>query len=237
MSTFDETPLFFRNNIWQDESKSICKDLRDDLVFKISHCNESVASNSVCRYASTFKFLKMWSYHNDCSSFIRSVWSNQAFGSPMQILSQKLKRLKDELKVWNKNIFGDIHNQVKATFAKVDDIQQLINISGYSDELMHQEKLAKIDLENVLNIEEVYWKEKAKIKWHCDGDRNTAFFHRTARIKQAYKKISYLRIDDTIVTEPNQIASHVVTHFTNLFTGNNDVHDNGLVDEVIPHMV
>jgi hypothetical protein len=40
------------------------------------------------RYISNFKFLEMWSYHNDCSSFINSVWNKQIFGSPMQILSQ-----------------------------------------------------------------------------------------------------------------------------------------------------
>jgi len=40
---------------------------------------------------------------------------------------------------------------------------------------MEQEKLAQINLENVLNMEESYWKEKSKVKWQCDGDRNTAF--------------------------------------------------------------
>jgi len=34
------------------------------------------------RYISNFKFLKMWSYHSDCSNFINSVWNKQVFGSP-----------------------------------------------------------------------------------------------------------------------------------------------------------
>jgi len=50
----------------------------------------------------------------------------------MQILIQKIKILKSELKVWNKNIFGDIHNQVKDLVAKLDEIQYNINIIGYS---------------------------------------------------------------------------------------------------------
>jgi hypothetical protein len=59
------------------------------------------------RYASNFKFLKMWSLHNECSKLISQIWSTQVFGSPMHILSHKLKLLKGELKTWNKNVFGD----------------------------------------------------------------------------------------------------------------------------------
>lgn len=179
----------------------------------------------------------MWSHHEDCSNFVKTVWSLQTFGSPMQILSQKLKRLKEGLKVWNKNIFRDIHKQVKKSVDKLDQIQYSINIAGGTDDLLNQEKLAKIELERALNIEEEFWKEKARINWHCDGDRNTAFFHRTAKIKQAFKKITSLRIENTVITQQDQIANHVVAHFSNIFTTNNQVQDNGLVEEVIPALV
>jgi len=74
----------------------------------------------------------MWSYHNNYSNLIKTVWRKQTLGSSMQILIQKIKILKSELKVWNKNIFGDIHNQVKDLVAKLDEIQYNINIIGYS---------------------------------------------------------------------------------------------------------
>ena len=80
----------------------------------------------------------MWSHHEDCSNFLKTVWSLHTFGSPMQILSQKLKRLKEELKVWNKNIFGDIHKQVKKSVDKLDHIQHSINIVGGTDDLLNQ---------------------------------------------------------------------------------------------------
>jgi len=82
-----------------------------------------------------------------------------------------------------------------------------------------------------------FWSEKARIKWHSDGDRNTAYFHRSAKIKQAYKKISTLRVDDTLITDQEQIAEHVISHFTNLFSNENVVNDNGIIEEVIPPLV
>lgn len=87
------------------------------------------------RYISNFKFLKMWSHHQDCSNFINNVWNKQVFGSPMQILSQKLKILKGELKTWNKNVFGNIHINVKNSVEKLDAIQEDINISGYKNKM------------------------------------------------------------------------------------------------------
>ncbi|CAJ2645220.1 unnamed protein product [Trifolium pratense] len=179
----------------------------------------------------------MWSYHKDCFNFIKTVWSNQIFGSPMQILCKKLKILKDELKIWNKNDFGNIQNQVSNAVNKLNEIQQKIHDDGYTDCLMSQENLAKVELEAVLNMEEAYWHEKARVKWHNEGDRNTAFFHRTCKIKQAYKRISAIRIDDVITTEPDLITSHVVNHFQNLFTCDNAILDNGLIEEVIPELV
>lgn len=62
--------------------------------------------------ACIFQFLKMWSHHNDYSNLVKTVWNNQNLGSSMFVLSQNLKLLKDELKICNKNIFGNIHLEV-----------------------------------------------------------------------------------------------------------------------------
>jgi hypothetical protein len=106
-------------------------------------------------------------------------------------------------------------------------IQQEINAYGSNDTPMQQEKLAKIDLEKDLNMEEDLWQEKARVKWHYDGDRNNAFFHKTAQIKQAYKKIASLKNEDTTITHPNQVENHLVSHFTSPFISSNEVQDNG----------
>jgi N-acetyl-beta-hexosaminidase len=48
---------------------------------------------------------------------------------------------------------------------------------------MNKENLAKISLEKALDVEEMFWQEKARVNWHCHGDRNAAFFHRVTKIK------------------------------------------------------
>jgi len=45
------------------------------------------------------------------------------FGSPMYILSQKLKHLKNNLIEWNKNVFGNIHEHLNIAEQEVQRIQ------------------------------------------------------------------------------------------------------------------
>jgi hypothetical protein len=155
----------------------------------------------------------------------------------MQKLSHKLKILKGELKTWNKTVFGDINKEVRNAVANLDIIQNCINRDGYTDTLVKQEMLVKETLENALNMEELFWQEKSRAKWHCQGDRNTGFFHRVTKIKQAYKKINSIRVDNNILVDPELISNHIVNHFTSLFYDNNSTLDNGLVEETIPKLI
>ncbi|MCH86209.1 RNA-directed DNA polymerase (Reverse transcriptase) [Trifolium medium] len=55
--------------------------------------------------------------------------------------------------------------------------------------------------------------------------------------KLLYKLIIVLRDGDNVITETSEIASIIVNHFQNLFTTNNVLQDNNLIDNVIPHLV
>lgn len=127
-------------------------------------------------HASSFKFMKMWAEHDDCFNLIATSWNTSVSGYPMFILSQKLKTLKNALKSWNKDKFGNVHAKVKSAEENVNRIQQQISISGYSDALMDQEKITQYDLNQALHFQELFWKEKSVIDWQNAGDRYTSFF-------------------------------------------------------------
>jgi hypothetical protein len=85
------------------------------------------------QHSSSFKFWKMWISHPDCAKVIQNSWNVNVVGCPMYVLSEKLKRLKVELKTWNKNVFGNIHEIVKLARSKVDSIQVLLDTNGPTD--------------------------------------------------------------------------------------------------------
>lgn len=134
-------------------------------------------------YSSSFKFFKMWSSHPDCIKVVSEVWSSSIVWCPMFILSQKLKMLKLRLKTWSKVTFGDVNKRVESAMAKVDQVQQVIISAGYSDVLFDQEKEVQLELQQGLSCQEDFWKEKARIDWHINGDRNTEFFTKLPKLE------------------------------------------------------
>jgi len=76
-----------------------------------------------------------------------------------------------------------------------------------------------------------------KIKWHSEGDRNTAYFHRVAKIKNASNLITSISNGDTVLTDPEDISEHIVNHFSSIFNNTPNTIDNGLVNEVIPSLI
>lgn len=97
-------------------------------------------------YPTSFKFMSMWNSHNDCKRLIKDVWSTDIHGCPIYRLSQKLKLLKKELKIWNKSVFGDVHLQVQKTQETLDCVQAKIDSDGCSDLLLDQQISAQFTL-------------------------------------------------------------------------------------------
>jgi len=42
-----------------------------------------------------------------------------------------------------------------------------------------------------MDMQEIFWQEKSKVKWHLDGHRNTVFFHIIAKIKKIKYKADF----------------------------------------------
>jgi hypothetical protein len=194
-----------------------------------------VTSNS---FASQFKFQRMWTLHDDCDKIVSDCWSNSGVvGCSMYILTQKLKMLKEKLKVWNKTCFGNVHDNVTSPEAKLHQIQQDIQNHGHTDALLLEEKIVANLLEDALNKQEIFWQERARLNWHLEGDRNTKFFHRIAKIKSSTKSITSLHDGEHVLTDNTQIAEHVISYYNHLFCTNTVLQESLLAEEVIPNLV
>lgn len=91
----------------------------------------------------------MWLEHLYCEKVISDVYSRSFTGCPMSIMSQNLKALKQELRTWNKVSSCDVHANVKSALAEIDRIQNLLNVSGISDDLIVEEQNAQLSLKSV----------------------------------------------------------------------------------------
>ncbi|KAK8619568.1 hypothetical protein V6N13_135851 [Hibiscus sabdariffa] len=96
---------------------------------------------------------------------------------------------------WNVEIFGAIGRNKKILMARLRGVHQFLDQHRTHSMLKLELKLLK-ELEQLLDQEEVLWKQKSQLDWVKFGDRNTRYFHSKAALRRRRKSICSLRIND-----------------------------------------
>ncbi|XVE77615.1 hypothetical protein DITRI_Ditri13aG0077400 [Diplodiscus trichospermus] len=84
-------------------------------------------------------------------------------GQPMQILHGKMKRLKNVLKSFNKDKFGEISSKVADKKNELADVQKNILNSNPSTKLISLEKSLVFELQSLVTAEESFFRQKSRI--------------------------------------------------------------------------
>ena len=77
-------------------------------------------------------------------------------------------------------------------------------------------KSAKSSIHNGLKAESDLWKQRSKIRWLQDGNRNTRFFHQSAESRGSFNRIDKIIVGDTPLVDEGQIRNQAVRYFSNL---------------------
>ncbi|KAL6202888.1 hypothetical protein ACLB2K_026592 [Fragaria x ananassa] len=185
-----------------------------------------------------FWFQNMWLQHPGFIDMVNFFWENQSvFGCPIFVLAAKLKSLKVFLKLWNVISFGDINIRVRTAQEELDGLQQEISDLGLSEDLLRREDEAMVVFQNALSMQETFLRSKSRVRWLVEGDMNTSFLHNLVKIQRVHKSLVSIRVGQQRIYGRDQIASHVVQHFTNLFSKDANIVDTGLVQRIIPSLV
>lgn len=118
-------------------------------------------------------------------------------GSPQFILASKLKILKLNLKIWSKDVFVHFKNHI-AEAESIVLAKEVTFETQPSDPLLRDLNLAKASLHNWLYAKSTHWKQRAKVKWLQDGDRNTKFFRLSAEAKSICNCIDKISVDGNL---------------------------------------
>lgn len=153
------------------------------------------------------------------------------------MLASKLRALKKILKDWNRVQVGDVHSRVSVSRAVLDAIQSEISVLGPSEERFTREDAAHAKYLFDLSLQSTLLRDKSRVRWLDDGDRNSSFFHNMVKIRRLNKTISSLSVGNSVLHGQAAIATHFVQHFEQSFARNENIIDTGLVGRVIPSLV
>lgn len=152
-----------------------------------------------------FHFEEFWFTHPDFERLVRSTWLhfNPSEGTRMARFQQKLKHLKDVIKRWNHNTFGNIFTEQASLNAEMRKIQQAIISEGRTEELTKQEQVIESKIIERAKQEEILWRQKSRIRWLKNGEKNTKFFHKTTVQRRMINHISHIKNE-----QGNKVETH-----------------------------
>ncbi|KAF7823597.1 reverse transcriptase [Senna tora] len=94
----------------------------------------------------------------------------------------------EDVKVWNRKVFGNIFEEKCKLYARLQGIQRQLDM-GPSKSLNILQTQLWNEYEDTLNQEELFWKQKSRCQWIIEGDRNTRFYHTSTMIRRRRNKI------------------------------------------------
>ncbi|CAN1817880.1 LINE-1 retrotransposable element ORF2 protein [Linum perenne] len=174
-----------------------------------------------------FKFDQKWIEEENFEDRIRNGWEK---GNDC---NTRLKHLTKDLVDWSKSKRHNSAENIRCIQRQLCDIQT----AGRDPVSAEIEKALKEELDYQWRQEEIYWKQRAGVRWLKEGDRNTKFFHASTIQRRQKNRILKLRIDDTNwIDNENQIVTHIREFYENLFSARDPV-DNGEINTGIPSII
>ena len=142
------------------------------------HCPLLAVVGSVNKGQSAFKFENMWLKEEGFVERVRQWWNGYCFlGSPSFILARKLKALKDDLKRWNNEEFGDLAFRKKCLLSELLGLDARKDLLGLSQEDQTHRIQIKGEIAHLASLEEISWRQKSQTLFVKEGDNKSHFFH------------------------------------------------------------
>ena len=91
---------------------------------------------------------------------VQQWWNGYYFmGSPGFFLAQKLKALKEDIKKWNKEEFGDLAIRKKSLLIELLGLDAKEELLGLSHKEQSRRTQVKGDIEVLATLEETFWRQ------------------------------------------------------------------------------
>eukprot|EP00253_Pinus_taeda_P004728 PITA_04728 len=163
-----------------------------------------------------FRFENIWLTHPDFIINIENWWSEdlQIQGTRMFLLHKRLKHIKLRLKEWNKTEFGNIFVETKSIEDKMQELNQGLITNGFDKLGSDQATKHHQDWENLCKQEEIFWRQKSRVQWLKEGEKNTRFFHGSTMANRAHNRISSIKDGEgNLLNSHEDIEAVLVQHF------------------------
>lgn len=192
--------------------EAICSDHNPIMIIFKEHQGSSFGKKG------GFKFEAAWIRDAEYQSLIQNVWKqDRQEGDTILGIQHRLSSCQRELLRWSGSKFGKINDLLKKKREQLRDIQQRSNSSS-----LEEIKVLQTEINEILEREDLRWKQRAKQHWYVSGDRYTHFFHAWTNQRRKTNAIrSIVDAEGRVWRRKKKVSKSFIDFYSNLFSSQN----------------
>ncbi|KAL4298146.1 hypothetical protein GQ457_12G019110 [Hibiscus cannabinus] len=172
-----------------------------------------------------FRFDSCWSKEEACIEKVRSSWLHSS-GPTVS----RLQAIGDSLRSWQAD------RRVSST-KRMSDLQDFIYscMQGtITDEAKKAFLEAKREHKSLLEKDEAYWAQRARVAWLTQGDRNTTYFYARTSGRRKKNRIRGLFDESGLWTDKQaEVAGVAMRYFSTLFSSSQPTPNSALLSNIV----
>ena len=147
-----------------------------------------------------------WFLERSFCEMVKEIWlSYPVKRNAFVNFKEKLKSLKGDLKIWNRDVFGNIQTHKKEILQEIEDL----DCKDCLDDLRESDRLKRVEL--VSRLKETDKKleslicQKARASWFKNRDSCTRFYHSSVRWRILSNEVKGVEVGGQWCEEPGTV--------------------------------
>lgn len=175
-----------------------------------------------------WRFNAHWVRKEECEKVVREGWESALAPDCFDRLFQGIEACQFGLRQWSR----DIHNNPRSHIEQLREHLHTLSTGPQTEQTRTEGAALRAELEKVYTDEDIFWRQRSKVTWAREGDRNTAYFHNAATARKDNNTIRGLFNRGGVWCEEDGEVEDIVTgYFEELFQTSHPSEE--LIDEVL----
>jgi hypothetical protein len=166
-----------------------------------------------------FKFKLGWLLKEGFFEVVSEVWKKENRGSTlMQRCQNKIRRLRQFLRGWAKNMNGVYKKEKQELLRKAEELDKKAESQLLSQQEWDLKQSINERITQLFGEEDIRWFQRAKTTKILKGDNNTKYFQMIENGRKRWKtRIFHLEQEDGIVEGEEQPKEYITKYYKSLF--------------------